>query len=70
MVVPSKLRNQNCHPVDTFLRRIRIVQTELSGNMLSLRMHLDSHFQSGGMVTPNVSGRMVRSLRGEGVQRK
>jgi len=70
VVVPSRERNRNYLPVDTFLRRIRNVQTELNGNMLSLHMHLVSPFQSGEMVIQSVSRRMGRSLRVESVQGK
>ena len=70
MVVPTKVRNQTCPPVDTFLRRIRNVQTELNGNMLSLHMHSVSLSQSGEMVIQSVSRRMGRSLRDESVQGK
>jgi len=70
VVVPSKVRNQTYLPVDTFLRRIINVQTELNGNMLSLHTHSVSLFQSGEMVIPSVSRRMGRSIRDESVQRK
>ncbi len=70
VVVPTMVRNQTCPPVDTSLRRIINVQTELNGNMLSLHMHSVSHLQNGEMVIPSVSTRMGRSLREGSVQKR
>ena len=70
VVVPIRVSSRTYLPVDTFLRRIRNVQTELNGNMLSLHMHSVSLSQNGEMVIQSVSRRMGRSLRDESVQVK
>jgi len=70
VVVPSKVRNQTCPPVDTSLRRMINVQTELNGNMLSLQMHPESPFQNGEIVIQSVSRRAERSLREGSVQKR
>jgi len=70
VVVPTRVRNQTYPPVDTFLRRIRNVQTELNGNMLSQHTHSVSLSQSGEMVIPSVSTRRGRSLREGSVQKR
>ncbi len=64
MVVPTKVRNQTCPPVVTFLKRIINVQIELNGNMLSLHMHLESHSQNGEMVIQSVSLRRGKKFKG------
>ena len=66
----SRVRNRTFLPVVTFPKRTKKELIELNGNMLFLHMHSVSHSLSGGKVIPNVSVRMVRSLRDESVLKR
>ena len=68
VVVPSKARLLTSLHVDTSQRRITKEQIVLNGSMLSQHMCLESSFLNGQSGTQNVSRRMERNTKDEGVQ--